>query len=421
MSGAPDLRQIVEQHLCMGCGACAAARPDVVKMIDTEHHGRRPLIKQGTAPEVSQSLAKICPGREIEFSSARNYDEAAWGPVLEVWEGHATDPALRFNGSSGGAVSALALYCVETEAAAGVVQVRARKDQPLLNETVISKTRDEILEASASRYSPASPCEKLADIRSSGRPHMFVGKPCDVAGAARLMNQDQQLRKNVALTVSIFCAGTPSKAATRELIRAMDVSEDAHVDAVRYRGRGWPGRMTVKFRQKGRDDVKVASMSYAEGWGEILQKYTQWRCRLCADHLGEHADLSIGDPWYRPIGDDELGDSLIVVRTKRGRRVLRAAVEAGYLKLEARTLGTLAASQPNLERTKGAVFARCITARLVGAAAPRYRGGAIHRVWWRALTPVAKIQSILGTLKRIVRRRILSPEVAHGIMADEKA
>ena len=179
--------------------------------------------------------------------------------------------------------------------------------------------------------------------------------------------------------------------------------------------------MTVKFRQKGRGDVKVASMSYAEGWGEILQKYTQWRCRLCADHLGEHADLSIGDPWYRPIGDDELGDSLIVVRTERGRRVLRAAVEAGYLKLEARTLGTLAASQPNLERTKGAVFARCITARLVGAAAPRYRGGAIHRVWWRALTPVAKIQSILGTLKRIVRRRILSPEVAHGIMADEKA
>jgi coenzyme F420 hydrogenase subunit beta len=420
MSGAVDLRSIVQQHLCMGCGACAAARPDVVKMIDTEGHGRRPLIKPGAAPEITESLAEICPGREIGFAPARTYDEAAWGPVLEVWEGHATDAALRFSGSSGGVVSALALYCVESETVAGAVQVRARKDQPLLNETVISKTRDDILEASASRYSPASPCEKLAEVRRDGRKHMFVGKPCDVAGATRLMDADQSLRKSIALTVSIFCAGTPSKAATRELIRAMDVSEEAHVDSVRYRGLGWPGRMTVQFREKDQDRVESASMSYADGWGKILQKHTQWRCRLCADHIGEHADLSVGDPWYRPIGENEPGDSLIVVRTERGRRILRAAVEAGYLDIEARNLETLAASQPNLERTKGAVFARCITARLVGAAAPVYRGGAMHRVWWRALTPVAKLKSVLGTLKRIFRKRILSPEIVHEPMVDHK-
>ena len=165
MSGAIDLRSIVQQHLCMGCGACAAARPDVVKMIDTEGHGRRPLIKPGAAPEITESLAEICPGREIGFSPARTYDEAAWGPVLEVWEGHATDDTLRFSGSSGGVVSALALYCVESETVAGAVQVRARKDQPLLNETVISKTRDDILEASASRYSPASPCKLARYLR----------------------------------------------------------------------------------------------------------------------------------------------------------------------------------------------------------------------------------------------------------------
>ena len=421
MSDAPDLRKIVQNHMCMGCGACAAARPDVVKMIDTEGHGRRPLIKPEAAPEITQSLAKICPGREIGFSPARTYDEAAWGPVLEVWEGHATDPALRFSGSSGGAVSALALYCVESETAAGAVQVRARKDQPLLNETVISKTRDEILEASASRYSPASPCEKLAEVRSDGRKHMFIGKPCDVAGATRLMDADQSLRESIALTVSIFCAGTPSKAATRELIRAMDVPEAAQVDSVRYRGLGWPGRMSVQFHQKDHDRPESASMSYADGWGKILQKHTQWRCRLCADHLGEHADLSIGDPWYRPIGEHEPGDSLIVVRTERGRRILRAAAEAGYLDIEARTLETLAASQPNLERTKGAVFARCITARLVGAAAPVYRGGAMHRVWWRALTPVAKLKSVLGTLKRIFRKRILLPEIAHEAVVEHKS
>ena len=153
-------------------------------------------------------------------------------------------------------------------------------------------------------------------------------------------------------------------------------------------------------------------MTYAEGWGEILQKHKQWRCRLCADHLGEHADLSIGDPWYRPIGEDEHGESLIVVRSKRGRKALHAAVAAGYLSVEKRSVETLAASQPNLEQTKGAVFGRCLSARAVGAAAPSYKGGALHRIWWRALTPLAKAQSLIGTIKRIIKKRLWIPERA---------
>jgi coenzyme F420 hydrogenase subunit beta len=412
MRQSESLEKIVDRHLCMGCGACAAARPDLISMVDTETHGRRPKISKRTSAATSRSLAEICPGRAIRFAPAQDYDEAAWGPVLEVWEGHATDPELRFRGSSGGVVSALALHGVESGSAAGAVQVAARRDQPLLNETVISRSRDDVLAASASRYSPASPCEKLADVRSDGNPHIFVGKPCDVAGAERLSQTDERLRKSIGLTISIFCAGTPSKAATRELIQSLDIGKDASIDEVRYRGRGWPGRMSVQYRPTADASPKSASMTYAKGWGEILQKHTQWRCRMCADHIGEHADLSVGDPWYRPIGENEQGDSLIVVRTERGRRALRAAVEAGYLVLERRSLQTLAASQPNLERTKGAVYGRCLTARALGAAAPQYRGGALHRVWLRALSPTAKMQSLMGTIKRIFKKRILRPERA---------
>lgn len=412
MSRAHSIEQVVDQHLCMGCGACAAARPDLVTMVDTEHHGRRPKLKATADAVASQALVKVCPGREIEFAPARDYDEAAWGPILDVWEGHASDPELRFRASSGGVVSALALYCIETGVAAGAVQVRARQDQPLLNETVISRSRADVVAATSSRYSPASPCERLADVRADGRKHVFVGKPCDVAGAERLMRADDKLRDSIALTVSIFCAGTPSTAGSRELIRALGVTENAEVEELRYRGNGWPGLMSARFRPTDNVPPETASMTYAKGWGEILQKHKQWRCRLCADHLGEHADLSIGDPWYRPIGDDEHGESLILVRSKRGREVLRAAVAAGYLAVEKRSVETLAASQPNLEQTKGAVFGRCLSARAVGAAAPTYKGGALHRVWWRALTPLAKTQSLLGTIKRVIKKRLWVPERA---------
>jgi len=417
MRRVDTIQDVVSRQLCMGCGACAAARPDIVRMADTVAHGRRPVIAQGTSAAAGRELAKVCPGRAIDGRSPapagkRDYSHAAWGPVLEVWEGHATDPEIRFSGSSGGVVSALALFCIEQKDFAGAVQVRARPDQPLLNESVISRSRADVLAASASRYAPASPCERLADLRGSSQPHVFIGKPCDVAGSARLVAEQPSLASSVALSISIFCAGTPSLAGSRELLDRLGVSAGDEVLELRYRGRGWPGDMAVRFREAETGEIHEASMSYAEGWGEILQKHKQWRCQLCADHLGEHADLSIGDPWYRPLAEDEAGQSLVVVRTERGRRILQQAMRAGVLNMERRSLATLAASQPNLEQTRGAVFGRCLTARIAGASAPRYRGTGLHRVWWRALSPTAKFRSIAGTVKRLLRKGLLRNERA---------
>jgi len=418
MKPAMTLSRIVDRHLCMGCGACAAARPDVIRMTDTAAHGRRPLIASDADTASLHDLVKVCPGHSIGAASVpearltQGYELAAWGPILEVWEGHAADEELRFRGSSGGVVSALAQFCIEWQGFTGAVQVRARADQPLLNESVISRSRDDVLAATASRYAPASPCERLADLRSATDPHVFIGKPCDVAGAVRVAAIDPAIAANLGLTISIFCAGTPSLAGTQELMRDLGVGADDEVLEVRYRGRGWPGNMEVRYREAATGHTRTAATSYADGWGRILQKHKQWRCQLCADHLGEHADLSIGDPWYRPLDDGEAGQSLIVVRTERGRRLLLEAVRAGVVVVVQRSLATLAASQPNLERTRGAVFGRRLAARLAGAAAPVFPGAKLYRVWWRALPPRAKLQSLAGTLKRVLSKGLLRAERA---------
>ena len=78
--------------------------------------------------------------------------------------------------------------------------------------------------------------------------------------------------------------------------------------------------MAVRFRSARTGEIRTASTSYEEGWGDILQKHTQWRCRVCADHTGAFADISVGDPWHAPPeGDTDAGRSLIVARTPRGR------------------------------------------------------------------------------------------------------
>jgi coenzyme F420 hydrogenase subunit beta len=408
------VEKITRDHLCMGCGNCAAAFAERIRMVDTLEHGRRPEVVDATLTEAeAEHLERICPGvgiRPAVTTRDGDLDALTWGPVLEVWEGHATDAEVRWRGGSGGVVSALAAFAVDSGRVAGAVQVRARADAPLLNETVINRTAGDVLACAASRYAPASPCEGLADVARSGTPHLFVGKPCDVAGARALAREDSDVARNLELTISIFCAGTPSIAGTRALARRLGAREADAITDVRYRGNGWPGEMVVRWRDAATGAMRSGSTSYREGWGEVLTHHKQWRCQLCADHLGEHADLSVGDPWYREIGDGERGDSLVVVRTERGREALRAAMAAGAVVMERRDLATLAASQPNLEQTRGAVFGRCLTGRLTGAGAPRYPGAGLARIWLHRLGARAKLQSLAGTAKRIFRQGRRAPE-----------
>jgi coenzyme F420 hydrogenase subunit beta len=408
MTRIRDVSDVAERHLCSGCGACAYLAPEAVTMVDTLAGGRRPLRiveVNGHSVEERAALA-ACPGWSLtqrEYPSDHLSELGdAWGPVLEVWEGHAADPEIRFSGSSGGAATALSLHCLESEEMYGVLHTAAREDVPYLNRTVMSRSRAELLAATGSRYAPASPCDGLGLIEAAPAPCVFIGKPCDVAGAVSAARLRPELADRLGLTIAFFCAGTPTTAGTLEAIRSLQIDPE-DVSSVRYRGQGWPGRFTVETKSG-----TVRSLSYQDSWGAILQRHRQWRCMICPDHTGEFADISVGDPWYRPVEGNEHGSSLVLVRTRRGQDLLRSAIAAGALNAERVSPELLPRSQPNLLRTRGAVWGRVTTMRIMGLPAPRYKGLPMLRTWWR-LGIREKGSSTTGTVRRILRRRLFRP------------
>lgn len=405
------IRDVAERHLCCGCGACAYAQPEAVRMVDVLDQGRRPEVRRVDGKDLPTAPAlEGCPGLELRHEPGGPRGEeiaelhAGWGAVLEVWEGYAADPELRYLASSGGAATALALHCVEREGMHGVLHIKARDDVPYLNHTVLSHTRAELLEATGSRYAPASPCDSLDRVEAAPAPCVFIGKPCDVAATSMLRATRPRLDEKLGLTIAIFCAGTPSTAGTLEMMRELGVEDPSRVRSVRYRGKGWPGMAEVQVDGTTGDDVRRAS--YDESWGKILQKHRQWRCYVCADHTGEFADVAVGDPWYREIPPEEPGRSLVVVRTERGRRLVRAALAAGALALERVDPGLLPASQINLLHTRGAVWGRSLVCRLMGVAAPRFHNFPLLGVWWRDLSLKQKARSLYGTAKRVFTKRL---------------
>ncbi len=295
---------------------------------------------------------------------------------------------------------------MERGAAVGVLHVRAVPDAPWRNEPVLSTDAASVLAACGSRYAPASPGEGLALVEAAPGPCVVIGKPCDIAGVQQAARLRPELAERIDLTIAVFCAGTPSTAGTLEMLATMGVEDLDDLRSLEYRGNGWPGDARAEHAPGGH--TRAASLTYAESWGEILQKHRPWRCKICPDHTGEFADVAVGDPWWRPTGDDP-GRSLVLGRTDRGRGAVRAAMASGALALDPAPVDRLPRSQPNLVRTRGAVWGRVLAMRVLGLPTPTYRRVPTFGAWWRDLDARAKARSVVGTARRIHRDGLRHP------------
>jgi coenzyme F420 hydrogenase subunit beta len=396
------LPDVVDWGLCIGCGACAyASKQGGVRMVHVESEGFRPLFDDPRAG-ASSELLQICPGAhvngnlEIEGLPKRTEADHEFGPTLEIWEGWATDPEIRFKASSGGLLSALSLYCLEQEGFAGAIHAGMDPATPWMNRNYVSRDRAGILARTGSRYAPSAPVSALSEIGEGT--HVFIGKPCDAAAVSELRRRDPDVQRNVGLVLTFFCAGTPSTRGTLDLMNSLDVKRD-EVTQVHYRGEGWPGKFRV-ISNNGSDERKV--LSYKESW-EKLTSYRPLRCNLCPDGLGRVADIACGDAWDQYEQNGDPGRSLALVRTERGRQILERARLAGYVTVRRVGAENVLRAQESLLSRRRALFGRLAAFRLLGVPTPAYQGFSLLRSWWR-IGAIQQSQTVLGTLRRIVQR-----------------
>mgnify|MGYP005840475969 CR=1 FL=1 len=406
-----NLRDVVDWGLCIGCGACAALcdKPGTTEMVHHERTGYRPDFSKSDCGSCTACLA-FCPGAGVNADTVarhrprRTFADHEFGPVLEIWEGHATDPEVRFRGSSGGALTALAAYMLERRGADFILHTEMDPDRPTRNRTCRSRSREELVRRAGSRYAASSPCDGLGWIEDAERPAVFIGKPCDAAAVQEARKSNSALDEHLGLVLTFFCAGTPSERGSLDLVESMGVPVQ-DVRSLRYRGDGWPGRFTIATDS----EPIAASMSYQESWGR-LTGYRSLRCHLCVDGLGRMGDISCGDGWHEYGGEESKGRdgqvnngwSLLLVNTVRGREILSGAIEAGYLTVQRTSDRAVFDAQPLIERRRVAV-GRMLALSALGAPVPRYRGFSLLRGFWH-LSLDKKLRSMFGTLRRALRR-----------------
>jgi len=396
---------VVEWRLCMGCGACAWACPShAISLIDIVEKGIRPVVDESLC-EKCQDCLSVCPGISLTHKAVE-HDEiselsTSWGPVLSLHEGYASEDEVRWAGSSGGIVSALAIHAVEELGYEGVLHIKADPDNPICNIPVISRSREDIVTTLGSRYAPAAPCQAFGLMLEGEGPFMFIGKPCDVAALRKAQEMTPELKQKVGLVVSIFCAGTPTTYGTEKVLERMGVEDKSDVSEFHYRGCGWPGNARAKLK----NGSEANSITYGEAWDDVLSKHGQLRCRLCPDSTGEFSDISCGDPWYREVKSDEKGRSLVVIRTQHGQQFWEGAMTQCAVISEPAQAWMLPGSQESVHVKRKQVFGRIQAMIAFGIPAPEYLGFSL-RTNWMLLPFMRRIRVYVATIKRIILRRL---------------
>lgn len=390
--------KVVASDACSGCGLCTIIDPGLDMALDEQGFMRPERSAIGHTPTNATHIFKrSCPGMLVRSNDEPGLERhETMGSFVGVWKGHATDPETRHRGSSAGVLTALTTWLLESGKATRVAGAGAGRD-PRRTVPVSITTKEEALASAGSRYAPTAILSN-PDIQLPGT--AVVGKPCEISALRSYVSNSRLdgMRTPAPVLLSFFCAGTPSAHATQRLIESLGIAKGTTPDSLWYRGRGWPGRFTVKLRDMTR------SMSYDESWGKVLGPATQWRCKVCPDGVGESADIAVADFWESdesgyPIFNEAKGASAVIARTIRGKNILMEAASEGIIELEPIDIDSLADVQPLQVQRRSGLLARLTGSIIAGRRIPRFAGFGLTKMARRQ--PRLFIRVTRGTYRRV--------------------
>ena len=322
-------------ELCSGCGTCVALCPkDAISIqLQPKKGVYYPFINKERCTSCGLCL-DVCPGYEIDFTKLnfsffmKEPSDSYIGNEINSYAGFATDYDIRYSSASGGIASSLLRFALEEKIVDGAIVTGTNNNDPLRPLPFIAYTGEGIISASTSKYCPVPVNIAIKEILSREGSYAVVGLPCHIAGLRKAEQVNRKLRDRIKLHFCLVCNHTPSFLATDYLLTKLN-TRGRVVQEIRYRGKGWPGGMTVIYKDGTEDFIEHLDVKY---WGFVFQKFF-WprRCFLCDDKIGELSDISFMDPYLPEFNDERVGASLFVTRSNLADQLVKQAGKAGVI------------------------------------------------------------------------------------------
>jgi len=285
----------------------------------------RPLMKIDTAKD--QKILSACPGSiaRANLESAPCNDDV-WGGYHRMEQVWATDPNVRFKAATGGLLTALGVYLLESKRADFILHCEADPAAPMRTQWCISDTALQVITRAGSRYGPSATLAGLQSAIDRDQPFSVIAKPCDAGAIRERTKVDKALDRNLVAILVMVCGGASDLGKSQALLDEYGV-EERDVTLFRYRGYGNPGTTRVEVK-----DGRSFEKTYNDLWADEGSWRIQTRCKVCPDAIGDAADIAASDIWPGggPVGEDA-GFNGLITKTAAGETLYKDAVKAGML------------------------------------------------------------------------------------------
>lgn len=269
---------------------------------------------------------EVCPGLTVELDLSESVDPFK-GAVSAAYVGHALDEQVRSKGQSGGIVSALLLYLLESGQVDAALVTKLPVDGSLRPVPVLARTRSDILAAQGSKYCPVALNTMLKDVNPGDR-IAVVGISCQMHGLQMLTRHQKDLEDTVKYKIGLFCDQTMLYTCIDMMAKNARLAR-SEIAGLEYRSKArnvWPGKVCFQLNS-GQNLYFPPSLRMS-----LKDYFTPPRCRLCFDKMNILSDLSIGDPWGIS-NSSKKGESAVIARNDKGVSTLKEACDGGFLKL----------------------------------------------------------------------------------------
>lgn len=242
---------------------------------------------------------------------------------------YATDPAIREKAASGGSITALLAYMLDSGQIDGAVVCRAvvNAEGLLRPEFFIATNLDELKSAQGSKYSAVYfTTQALPLIRAFEGKLAVVALPCDTMILRNAMRKDPVLDAKVFIIISMFCGHNSEPVLTDRIVNKLRPEGKRLVD-YRYRTGHWRGELQATFEG---GEVITRPFSYFSDY-QNLYFFAQRKCHHCFDHTGYYGDISAGDIWSLRMKDNPIKHTALIARSEVGARIVAEAFAKNVL------------------------------------------------------------------------------------------
>jgi coenzyme F420 hydrogenase subunit beta len=368
-----QLKKIMKSDLCNRCGSCVGLSEG--KIIFTDREGDyRPVVLQEPDEDLSSRLLHSCAGKDFSFPKYRDllYKDSPefhtyTGPFHHIYIAHANNEKIRQTGASGGMISAILIYLLQSGQIEGAVVTGMSKEKPWLTQAFIATTEAEILESAQSKYIITSVNEILPEMEVFKGRLAYVGLPGQVQSIRKLQEINDPSIKNIKYIFGPFYGNTLHFSSVRSFLRSYKIKDYQNISKLYFRYGEWPGNMRVEMSDGRAVELPKFHANY------LIPFHIVKNSLLCTDLSNEFTDISGGDAWAPVYEERGKGFSMVLGRSHEGMRILNEMEQKGLITLQLITQDeAITMHSHGYDLKKRGTFIRIKFRKMLGLPVPDY-------------------------------------------------